>query len=60
MDKHLRKFGKCVGLDLLSVVGRIFALANSILIFKMIKDRNNKGKVINIVDNHKQKAYIDY
>lgn len=48
LDKPLRKLGKYIGLDSTSVAGIIFSLANSIPVFKMLKDMNNKGKIINI------------
>ena len=48
LDKHLRKLGRKIGLDSTSVAGVIFSLANSIPVFKMLKDMNNKGKIINV------------
>ena len=48
LDKPLIKLGKYIGLDSTSVAGIIFSLANSIPVFKMIKDMNNKGKIINV------------
>ena len=48
MDKPLRKLGRYIGLDSTSVAGIIFSLANSIPVFKMLKDMNNKGKIINV------------
>ena len=48
LDKPLRKLGKYIGLDSTSVAGIIFSLANSIPVFKMLKDMNNKGKIINV------------
>lgn len=48
LDKPLRKLGKYIGLDSTSVAGIIFSLANSIPVFKMLKDMNNKGKIVNV------------
>lgn len=48
LDKSLKKLGKYIGLDSTSVAGIIFSLANSIPVFKMLKDMNNKGKIINV------------
>lgn len=48
LDKPLRKLGKYIGLDSTSVAGIIFSLANSIPVFKMLKDMNNRGKIINV------------
>lgn len=48
LDKPLRKLGEYIGLDSTSVAGIIFSLANSIPVFKMLKDMNNKGKIINV------------
>lgn len=48
LDKPLRKLGKYIGLDATSVAGIIFSLANSIPVFKMLKDMNNRGKIINV------------
>lgn len=48
LDKQLRRIGECIGLDSSSVVGIIVSLANSIPVFKMLKDMNHKGKIINI------------
>ena len=48
LDKPLRKLGRYIGLDSTSVAGIIFSLANSIPVFKMLKDMNNKGKIVNI------------
>lgn len=48
LDRPLRKVGKYIGLDSTSIAGIIFTLANSIPVFKMLKDMNNRGKIINI------------
>lgn len=48
LDKPLRKIGKYIGLDATSIAGIIFSLANSIPVFKMLKDMNNRGKIINV------------
>lgn len=48
LDKPLRKIGKYIGLDATSVAGIIFSLANVIPVFKMLKDMNAKGKIINV------------
>ena len=48
LDKPLKKIGKYIGLDATSIAGIIFSLANVIPVFKMLKDMNSKGKIINV------------
>ena len=48
LDKPLRKLGNFIGLDSISIAGIVFSLANSIPVFKMLKDMNNRGKIINV------------
>lgn len=48
LDKPLNAVGRKIGLDSTSAAGVVFTLANSIPVYGMIKDMNNKGKVVNI------------
>ncbi len=48
LDKPLNYFGNKIGLDKTSAAGIVFTPANSIPVYTMIKDMNNKGKVVNI------------
>lgn len=48
LDKPLRKLGNFIGLDSTSIAGIIFSLANSIPVFKILKDMDNRGKIINV------------
>ena len=48
MSKLLSKFGKIMGVNDIAVAGMIAALANSIPTFGMVKDMDNRGKVIAI------------
>ncbi len=47
LDKPLNAVGKKIGLDATSAAGLVFTLANSIPVYKMMKDMNPKGKVVN-------------
>jgi len=47
LDKPLNAVGKKIGLDSTSAAGLVFTLANSIPVYKMMKDMNNRGKVVN-------------
>jgi len=47
LDKPLNAIGRKIGLDATSAAGLVFTLANSIPVYKMMKDMNNRGKVVN-------------
>lgn len=47
LEKPLGKVGSKIGLDATSTAGLIFTLANSIPVYKMMKDMNSKGKIVN-------------
>lgn len=47
LDKPLKALGRRMGLDSTSTAGMIFALANSVPVFTMIKDMGKKGTILN-------------
>ncbi len=47
LDKPLTAIGRKIGMDATSTAGIIFTLANSIPVYKMMKDMNPRGKIIN-------------
>lgn len=47
LDKPLSIIGNRLGMDSTSTAGLIFTLANSIPVYKMMKDMNPRGKIIN-------------
>jgi ethanolamine transporter len=47
LDKPLTFVGKKLGMDATSTAGLIFTLANSIPVYKMMKDMTPRGKIIN-------------
>lgn len=47
LDKPLNAFGKKIGLDSTGAAGLVFTLANSIPVYKMMKDMNKKGIIVN-------------
>lgn len=47
LDKPLTFIGRKLGLDAASTAGVIFTLANSIPVYKMMKDMNSRGKIVN-------------
>ncbi|MEM1483891.1 ethanolamine utilization protein EutH [Oscillospiraceae bacterium PP1C4] len=47
LDKPLTAIGNKLGMDSTSTAGIIFTLANSIPVYKMMKDMNARGKIIN-------------
>lgn len=47
LDKPLNSVGRKIGLDSTSAAGLVFTLANSIPVYKMMKNMNNRGKVVN-------------
>lgn len=47
LDKPLTKLGQKFGMDAVSAAGIVITLANSIPVYKMMKNMNPKGKVIN-------------
>ena len=47
MDKPLTRVGRNLGMDAVSAAGIVITLANSIPVYKMMKDMTPKGKVIN-------------
>jgi ethanolamine transporter len=48
LNKPLTTIGKKFNLDATSAAGLIFMLANPIPVFKMLKDMNSRGKIINV------------
>jgi len=48
LNKPLNAIGKKIGLDAVSAAGLIFTLANSIPVYKMLKDMKSRGKIVNI------------
>ena len=49
LDRRLKAAERHMGLDATSTAGLIFALANSVPVFTMIKDMDRKGTIINTV-----------
>lgn len=47
LDKPLTAIGQKIGMDATSAAGLVFTLANSVPVYKMMKDMNNRGKIIN-------------
>ena len=47
LEKPLGAVGKNIGLDATSTAGLIFTLANSIPVYKMMKDMTSRGKIVN-------------
>lgn len=47
LDKPLNSVGSRLGMDATSAAGIVFTLANSIPVYKMMKDMNARGKIIN-------------
>lgn len=47
LDKPLNSVGSRFGMDATSTAGIVFTLANSIPVYKMMKDMNARGKIIN-------------
>ena len=47
LDKPLGAIGSKLGMDSVSTAGIVFTLANSIPVYKMMKDMNPRGKIIN-------------
>ncbi len=47
LDKPLGAIGGKLGMDSVSTAGIVFTLANSIPVYKMMKDMNARGKIIN-------------
>ncbi len=47
LDKPLGAIGAKLGMDSVSTAGIVFTLANSIPVYKMMKDMNPRGKIIN-------------
>ena len=48
LNRPLNAVGRKIGLDATSAAGLIFTLANSIPVYKMLKDMTSKGKIVNI------------
>lgn len=48
LDKPLTKIGSKFGMDSTSAGGIVISIANSVPVYPMIKDMNNRGKVMNI------------
>lgn len=46
-NKYLITFGKLLGMNKVAAAGMIASLAHSIPMFKMLKDMDNRGKVLN-------------
>ncbi len=47
LDKPLNSVGQKIGLDSVSAAGLVITLANSVPVYKMMKDMNKKGIVVN-------------
>ncbi|SDY27636.1 ethanolamine utilization protein EutH [Eubacterium barkeri] len=47
LDKPLNFLGGKIGMDATSAAGLVFTLANSVPVYKMMKDMNPKGKIVN-------------
>ncbi|NMB08956.1 MAG: ethanolamine utilization protein EutH [Tissierellia bacterium] len=47
LEKPLNKFGEKLGMNSTGAAGLVITLANSIPVYKMMKDMDNRGKVIN-------------
>ncbi len=47
LDKPLNAVGQKIGLDATSAAGLVFTLANSVPVYKMMKDMTKKGIVVN-------------
>ncbi|WP_455129354.1 ethanolamine utilization protein EutH [Pseudoramibacter alactolyticus] len=47
LDKPLNVLGRRIGMDATGAAGIVFTLANSVPVYKMMKDMNPKGKVVN-------------
>jgi len=47
LDKPLTRLGRKVGMDAASAAGLVITLANSIPVYKLMKDMSHRGKVIN-------------
>lgn len=47
LDKPLTAVGQKIGIDAVSTAGLIFTLANTIPVFKMMKDMKSRGKIVN-------------
>lgn len=48
LDKPLNYVGRRIGLDAVSAAGLFFSLANSIPVFRMMKEMSPRGKVVNM------------
>jgi len=48
LNKPLLKLGKLLGMNEVAAAGMVASLANSIPVFAMVKDMDNRGKVINM------------
>lgn len=48
LDKPLNSIGRKIGLDATSAAGMFFSLANSIPVFRMMKEMTPRGKVVNM------------
>ena len=47
LNKPLNAIGRKIGLDTTSAAGIVFTLANSVPVYKMMKDMNVRGKIVN-------------
>lgn len=47
LDKPLNAAGRKIGMDATSAAGLVFTLANSVPVYKMMKDMNKRGKIVN-------------
>ena len=48
LQRPLRALGKCMSLDETAMAGLVASLANSIAMFGMVKDMDERGKVVNM------------
>ncbi len=48
LDRPLQRAGRLLGMDATGAAGVVITLANSVPVYKMIKDMNPMGKVVNV------------
>ncbi len=48
LKKGLVSLGKLLGIDAVAAGGLVFTLANSVPVYGMIKNMNDRGKIINV------------
>jgi ethanolamine transporter len=48
LERPLQRAGRMLGMDATGAAGLVITLANSVPVYKMMKDMNPKGKVVNV------------